>query len=101
MKATKKAKRWWVSWWSGKDDGSFTLHSPWWISGERGEDDKQSFCAALIASTPEEAMGAVTDSYDRPHDLEWRFVNERPDDWSPFCDRFKPRKWMQWPEVKP
>jgi len=31
-----------------------------------------------------------------PEDVEWRFVEERPDDWSPFSDRFPQADWMEW-----
>jgi hypothetical protein len=94
------AKNWWVSWWCPRDQlASFELHSPWWISGERIADGAQSICAAVQAATEDRAKALIGLSYDEPKDgdtIEWRFINEQPDDWSPFNDRFQRAHWMQW-----
>ena len=94
------SKRWWLSWW-GKA-GVFELHSPWWISGSKDNaDDSESwsFCAAVIAPDEDAAMQIVLDAHDPGHTPEeWRFVNERAADWTPFCERFGRVAWMRWPE---
>lgn len=86
--------RWWVSWYSS---GAFEYHGPWWISG--GEvGGRDTICAAVIAPTEEAARDVIVSAHDDPSVvLEWRFVDERPDAWSPFGDRFPRAAWMRWP----
>lgn len=91
-----KTAAFWVSWWLKEADGAFELHSPWWISGER-MDGAQSVCAAIRAESEAAAQGMVLASYDRrPADLEWRFCEARPVEWSPFSSRFRRADWMKW-----
>ena len=95
---------WWVSWYEhgSRKNGdfesgvAFELHTPWWISGER-LDGQTTIVAAVKARNEAEAKRVVLRAHDKPVRLNWRFVNARPDDWSPFCDRFTRAKWMQWP----
>lgn len=91
-------KSYWVSWFHTPETlGGFELHSPWWVSGLRCSDDADTVVAAIHADHEEGARDRVLRSYDvRPDDVEWRFVEERPDSWSPFCDRFPQADWMQW-----
>jgi len=32
----------------------------------------------------------------RPEHIEFRFCEERPHGWEPFCDRFPRGAWMKW-----
>lgn len=98
-------KRWWLSWYHTRNMSPYTIHSPWWISGARvkldtatGEEfDEPTVCAAVIAPTEKAAKAAIIGAYDiPPAKMEWRFCEERADDWSPFSDRFPEAKWMQW-----
>ena len=90
--------RYWLSWWTAPALGSFELHRPWWFSGLRG-DEERSVCAAVIADNEEAAMEVILAAYDtRPTELEFRFVEQKPDDWSPFNSRFPRRDWMKWEE---
>lgn len=99
-------KRWWVSWWHSHSElGEFELHLPWWFSGE--SEEGRSVCAAIIAGSEHEARAAVFVCYDKPpKEIDFRFVDERPEDWSPWdlpnggTSRFQKAKWMQWPETK-
>lgn len=87
----------WLSWWHTDDLGAFELRWPWWWTGTRMGDGARSVCAAIRAETVEDALGAVLASYDTRHDrLAWRFASTRPDDWSPFSERFSRAKWMRW-----
>lgn len=55
-------------------------------------------CAALIAKTYEEAVMQIFDSYDNPPEkIKLRFIEQKPDDWSPFTGRFEKSDWMKWP----
>jgi hypothetical protein len=94
----KAMKRWWVRWLDGSG-GQFEYHGPWWVSGEafRGDETKTIFVAAVVAENEAAAKRVIEMSQDAPGPLEWSFVNERADDWSPFCDRFPSADWMQWP----
>lgn len=87
-------KNFWLSWWWLDADGAFELHWPWWISGWR-ESDEASVCAAVRAESEDAARELVLASYDkRPGNVEFRFVEERPDDWTPYNSRFKQGDWM-------
>lgn len=91
-------KNYWLSWYVGPSDG-FELNWPWWVSGSRDSDGAQTICVAIRAGSENAAREAVLASYDeRPAALDWRFVEERPADWTPYCDRFRQAKWMpEWP----
>ncbi|MDP3869168.1 hypothetical protein [Phenylobacterium sp.] len=84
--------RFWISWYG--ENGVFELHSPWWVSGYR--DDDFIFCAAVIAPDEAAAKAQIVETHDEPVELEWRFAEERPDDWTPFCGRFPRSPWMRW-----
>lgn len=94
--------RFWVSWWD--PNGDFELFWPWWATGQRETDDDDeevSICAALEASSEEEVEEFIRAAYDAPKDLtlEFRFIEERDDDWSPFSSRFPKAQWMRWPSA--
>lgn len=87
----------WVSWWG--EPGTFELHRPWWVSGER-DDGKASICAAVLAQDEFTARLSIQWAHDdKDAVIEWRFVEEKPKGWSPFCDRFVQADWMRWPET--
>jgi hypothetical protein len=92
----RKKNSYWLSWEHKGKYGSFTLDWPWWISGSGS--GYQSICAAVRASNEEEAKEIVLKSFDeRPkEEITWRFVNDREDGWSPFCERFPKADWMVW-----
>lgn len=93
--------RFWISWYATKSR-TFALDWPHWTSGQRCGDDALTICAAVIAEDADAAMEIVYAAHDkRPRGLEWRFVNERPDDWSPFCDRFLEYPQTCWPAPPP
>lgn len=88
---------WWVSWLSA---GSFEYFGPWWVSGvEPGGRRRSTICAAVVASDERTAREIIRHAHDDVSaGIEWRFVHPRPDDWSPFCDRFERAEWMRWPD---
>lgn len=96
--------KFWLSWTARPKDGPFTIHSPWWISGQI--DSRDTICAAIKADSVEEAKKKVLVCFDNPPgDLDWRFAQERPDNWSPWdvkspgdTPRFARRPWMKWDE---
>ncbi len=88
-------RKWWVSWY---DSGGFLLERPWWWTGHRA-DGKATFCAAVIAPSEEEAKEQIVRAHDDAEvDMEWRFCEEKPENWEPFCERFPRSCGMQWPE---
>jgi hypothetical protein len=87
--------RFWVRWYGSMGVG-FTLTSPWWLSGWAG--DRPILVAAVRAPDAEAAKAIVKASHiDGGEDIEWSFAEARPNDWSPFCDRFQRADWMVWP----
>lgn len=90
-------RNFWVSWYSDVPLDEFEYHGPWWISG-MSADDADIICAAVVATDEETAKEVIRLCYDNPPArITWRFCNERPDDWAPFCDRFQRADWMKWP----
>jgi hypothetical protein len=91
-----KLKNFWISWYHEKNQFSpFELSSPWWITGEGQGSD--SICAAIEAEDEIAAKESIYRCYDEtPESIQFRFCEERPEHWSPFNDRFRKEKWMQW-----
>jgi hypothetical protein len=90
-------KNYWISWY-GPKAYAFTLYSPWWISGtawSKDDDEIDIFCAAVKANSEEDAKEVIRKSHDKYEELDFRFCSERPDDWSPFCERFERADWMK------
>lgn len=89
----------WVSWWANPAV-PFTWDGPWWISGWRflaNDDEQDSICAAVMAASAAAAEAVIRAAHDDPScQLEFRFCEERPLDWSPFSERFPRRDWMRW-----
>lgn len=102
-------KNFWVSWYQSSTP--FTLESPWWVTGSRfitsrlafdEEKEQDTICAAVQAADRQGATDVIIAAHDTPpRDLEWRFIEERPTGWSPFCDRFPRGDWMKWPAAAP
>lgn len=93
-------KNFWISWNHRESYGAFALEMPWWISGRAFDDSYETVCAAVRAENEDEAKEIVLGAYDKRPSMRhfvWRFVNERPEDWQPFCDRFPRGDWMKWP----
>lgn len=89
-------KKYWISWEHNTDYGLFTLTFPWWITGY-GNNMNPQICASILTDTNPEDY--IRFSYDKPpHDIQFRFIEEKPDDWSPFSSRFAKADWMMWDE---
>jgi hypothetical protein len=99
-------KNFWVSWYSPSKLGSWEMFNPWWISGYAvgGDEDVPTICSAVRAESEDDAKMGLMLRYDtppNPDDIAWRFAEERPDNWSPFTDRFERAAWMVWPATLP
>lgn len=89
-------KRWWASF--ELLSGNYEIHSPSWVSGYgRGP----TVVFAGIAESEDDLMEHIeAHCLDEGSSVEWRFVNERDDDYSPYTDRFPgPSSWHVWPDV--
>ena len=98
----QQVRPFWVSWVQKPELSEYELHSPWWTSGQAPHPDGTRFtiCAAVMAESVEAAKNKILDAYDvRPTDLEWRFCEERPNNWTPFSERFPRAAWMRWPNA--
>ncbi len=91
-------QNYWISWWTHEHEGAYELHSPWWVTGERhGRNAARSICAGVKAKNVEAAKELIKSSYNNnAQDLEWRFIETMPVEWSPFNDRFPKADWMKW-----
>lgn len=93
--------KFWVSFWGDNTVlPHFEMHRPWWISGEDMA-ERKAICCAVIAPDEEAVKKYVRSCFDKgkaPDTIEYRFINIRRDDWSPFSDRFPKADWMDWPE---
>lgn len=88
-------RNYWISWWQSHQP--FEM-APWWVSGWRcgEEEDQASICAAVQAESEEAAKAVVLAAHDAPtpDDLDWRFVVELADNWTPYNSRFPQAEWM-------
>ncbi len=93
------APRWWASWYF---TGPFTYDGPWWISGYGH--GTSIICAAVIAPTADDARALIMSAHDdpqsAPQDADWRFIDSRAADFSPFGSRFPRADWMRWPAAQ-
>ncbi len=90
-------KKYWISWFHSPVYGPFELNSPWWIRESEGL--SYTIYAAVKANSEAEAKELVRNSYNKQLDaatFEWRFCEEKPADWSPFCDKFPKDNFMAW-----
>ncbi len=92
-------KPYWLSWTSKTE--AFVMYFPWWISGYEchEKEDRPTICAAVWARSQQAAKDIIKNSHFEQSDglnIEYRFCEERPLDWSPFCDRFPRGDWMIW-----
>ena len=84
-------KRFWISWYQPTEDYRPLADPPnaavlgWWCSGYRCSDEAATLCALVAAEDERRAEAAV--KVDWPEAEEWRFCEERADDWRP-TDRF-------------
>lgn len=75
----------------------FEYHGPWWVSWhtELPAGLGLTICAAVIAENEEGAKRILGDAFDPGYSHEgWRFLDEKPSDWSPYSDRFPRAEWM-------
>jgi len=92
-----RANNYWISWYHDVETGEFELYFPWWKTGERLDGGVWSVCAAVRASNVVGAEKVILESYGTyPDHLEFRFVENRPRNFSPFCERFPRADWMEW-----
>lgn len=92
----------WLSWYHRQDYPSFELAWPWWVTGQRLSDGADTICAAIRADSESDALMAVRAAYDTdPGVLQVRFIEERPDGWTPYGDRFSKASWMpEWESTR-
>lgn len=99
-------KPFWLSWTAKNEHGAWTIHSPWWISGyeifstsARYYNEDPIVCAAVMADRLTSAKEYIRLCHDNPppmDEIAWRFIEEKPQGWSPFSDRFPKADWMKW-----
>lgn len=96
MSEEKKLYKFWLSFIQSTTFAPFELHTPWWISGYTG-DGEPTICAAVMAEDEDDAEEKIYEAFDEcPDSIQFRFIERRPDDWSPFGERFPQLPWMQW-----
>ena len=89
----------WVGWWEHMTVG-FTLSTPWWQSTFRQISDTElqpMVCAAVMATSANDAKAKILHAHDVPVELDWAFVKEQPRGWVPYTDIFPMRVGMRWP----
>jgi hypothetical protein len=83
----------WLSWENRNEFSNYELHWPWWLSGSC--DGFNTICAAVVGRDEDTVREVVYDCYDaRPDHIRFRFIEERPDDFVPYTDRFPWKSWM-------
>lgn len=94
--------KFWMSFWL-PNSVAFEYKGPWWVSGHRfprGLDNdysEDSICAAVKAESERAAKELLLAGIEQPHqDVEWRFIEEKPADWSPYSGRFQKSEGVEW-----
>ena len=92
-------RRWWVSWYDPPGIPFSSGTTPVWSSGSTFS-GLETIVAAILALDETEVKEKVLAMYDLPEggEVKWRFCEERPPNWSPYCDRFPKRSGLEWPE---
>ena len=92
--------RFWISWVQPTEDHR-PLHYPpgeailgWWCSGEDCATNNSMLCAVVEAASEKQAKRVILKEWPEAGNVEWRFVEERGDDWLP-GDRFPLSDWMK------
>jgi hypothetical protein len=95
------SKLYWVRFYEPKQTlNEFEYHGPWWVSGitDGVQGECAIICAAVAAPNEDVARAVIRNAFDSKRDpAEWSFVEERPEGWVPFGQRFPKARWMQWP----
>lgn len=98
---------WWISWYTPKSLGGFTLLTPWWVSGwafDENDEEVTSIVAAVRADSEKEAFETIEAAYEEenvkiPKKLR-RFCRkfEEGDElpWERESTRFSLQDWMEW-----
>jgi hypothetical protein len=95
MKTEAKLKKYWISWYHDENFSPFELETAWWISGEEYNKNRKMICAAIYSDHIALAHQKIQMLYDiPPREIEFRFCEEKPNDWTPYCDRFPKADWM-------
>jgi len=87
-------KPYWLSWVATNHD--YCIHFPHWSSGEDA-DGNSILCCAVWATSEKKAKGIINNCHFAPNtNLSFRFCEEKPIGWTPFCERFPRANWMIW-----
>jgi hypothetical protein len=88
----------WASFWTTTPE-RWEYEGPWWVTGETGHhgNTATSICLAVQAESEEQVRAIIVAAHGGTAPDEWRFVNPRQDDWTPYSNRFRPASWMRWP----
>lgn len=94
----ENSKKFLLSWRHTPEFSNFELYSPFWISERNTSHLKQfTVVAAMKAKDEYQIMRTIYGCYDvMPQKIEFIFIEERPDDWTPFSPNFPQLDWMQW-----
>lgn len=95
-------KRYWISWLGSEFPKAIIPSWPWWIDGwTYGASGEQTpiIVGAVVGTSVEQVKQRVTDARIGGRVKEWRFVEEKPADWTPFNQRYPQQPWMRWPHL--
>jgi hypothetical protein len=88
--STFAERSYWLSWRRPRQMGHDHFTFPFWDRPE-----SVFVFAAMRACSAREAMDKVTVGYsEQVGQIEFVAVQEKPDDWSPYCDEFPKEDWM-------
>lgn len=101
---TRRAKfPFWVSWNHRPRHGTFVADFPCWLTYSYigyGRGSYAAYCASAMARDDDEARDIIFRAHrKRPPAIDFRFVDKKRADWSPFSRRFPRADWMVWPEA--
>ena len=91
-----------VAWWD-HPVVDFNLRNPWWWAesrtlniGDNRTVRQYRINAAVMATSPEDAMSQIVGAYDCDVELQWLFIKEQPLGWSPYSEQRPEKPGMIW-----
>lgn len=86
----------WIRW--KTVPATIDLAWPWWFTGEV-DGDRRTLRTAVQAADVDAAWAEIVESFDRPPTgIELCSIEEMPDGWQPFNDRFPRHGCHRWPD---
>lgn len=98
MAYTSLRRNFWASWYDLDTYPQFDSNLPSWCTGWRMRDNARTIVCAVKAENEDAVKAIIRRAYGFNRNIEFRFIEQRPNNWEPFNERFQREDWMEWGE---